>query len=102
MELAPFNVDVVNATVGSFSSSLVDNAGTSQLKARCAADLRFRICQCSCIPHLSISDLRASKLDSDSFWLPVSMSGCSAGMTVAARCISASQTRSSSAPAHLR
>ena len=41
MELAPFNVDVVTATVGSFSSSLVDNAGTSQLKMRCAANLRF-------------------------------------------------------------
>ncbi len=41
MELGPFNVDVVNATVGSFSSSLVDNAGTSQLKMRCAANLRF-------------------------------------------------------------
>ena len=36
MELAPFNVNVVNLTVGSFTSSLVDNASTGQLRARCA------------------------------------------------------------------
>ena len=43
MELAPFNVDVVNATVGAFSSRLVDNAGASQLKMRCAMNLRPRV-----------------------------------------------------------
>ena len=46
MELAPFNVDVVNATVGAFSSSLVENAGTSQLKMRSAShcDIYESIC----------------------------------------------------------